>query len=195
MTIFGAAIWDPVQLAGKLGSPVTVAIALAGVVVATLTTNVAANIVSPANAFSNAWPRGISFRTGGLITGALGIVMMPWRLLENADHYLSWLVAYSGFLGPIAGILICDYFLLRRKIVLVEDLYKRNGFYEFSSGFNWNGIAALGLGCGVAFAGLVIEPLRFLYNYAWFVGFLVGFVVYYVLMRSEERRVGKECRL
>ncbi len=184
VTIFGEAVWDPVTLAGRLGSPVAVAIALAGVAVATLTTNVAANVVSPANAFSSAWPRRISFRTGGLITGVLGIVMMPWRFLEDSAKYLNWLVGYSGFLGPIAGILICDYFLIRKKIILVDDLYLRGGFYEFSSGFNWRGIGALVLGCGVAFAGLVVPPLAFLYNYAWFVGFAVGLGVYYLLTKK-----------
>lgn len=189
VTIFGEPVWDPVALAGRLGSPFAVAIALAGVVVATLTTNVAANVVSPANAFSGAWPRGISFRTGGLITGVLGIVMMPWKFLENADRYLGWLVGYSGFLGPIAGILICDYFLIRKKIILVDDLYMRGGFYEFSAGFNWSGIGALALGCGVAFVGLAAPPLRFLYNYAWFVGFAIGFASYYLLMQKRNGRM------
>jgi NCS1 family nucleobase:cation symporter-1 len=187
VSIFGEAVWDPVQLAGRMGSPLAVAVALAGVAVATLTTNVAANIVSPANAFSNLWPRGISFRTGGLMTGILGIAMMPWKLLANYETYLyTWLVGYSGFLGPIAGILICDYFLVRRKIILIGDLYLRGAFYEFSGGFNWNGIAALAAGCGVAFVGLVYEPLRALYSYAWFVGFAVGFSVYYTLMTVRQ---------
>ncbi len=184
VAMFGEAIWNPVDLAGKMGSPFAVAVALAGVAIATLTTNVAANIVSPANAFSNAWPRGISFRTGGLITGILGIVMMPWRVLENADRYLGWLVAYSGFLGPVAGILICDYFVIRKKIILIDDIYRRGGFYEFSQGFNWRGMGALAAGCLVAFIGLVFEPLRFLYNYAWFVGFAVGFGVNWLLMKK-----------
>jgi NCS1 family nucleobase:cation symporter-1 len=183
VSIFGEAVWDPVALAGRMGSPFAVAVALAGVVVATLTTNVAANVVSPANAFSSAWPRRISFRTGGLITGVLGIAMMPWKLLADYETYLyTWLVGYSGFLGPIAGILICDYFLLRKKILAVEDLYQRNGFYEFSGGVNWNAVAALALGCGTAFIGLRVEALRFLYSYAWFVGFTVGFACYYALM-------------
>jgi NCS1 family nucleobase:cation symporter-1 len=185
-TIFGERVWDPVQLAGRMGSPWAVAAALAGVVVATLTTNVAANVVSPANAFSNAWPRGISFRTGGLITGVLGIAMMPWKLLANYETYLyTWLVGYSGFLGPIAGILICDYYLLRKKVIVMEDLYQRRGFYEFSGGFNWAGIGALAAGCAVAFAGLAFPALRFLYSYAWFVGFAAGFAAYYVLMSGK----------
>jgi NCS1 family nucleobase:cation symporter-1 len=184
VSIFGEPVWDPVALAGRMGSPVTVAIALAGVVVATLTTNVAANVVSPANAFSNAWPRGISFRAGGIITGILGVAMMPWKLLADFETYLyTWLVGYSGFLGPIAGILICDYFLLRRKTLSLEDLYRRGGQYEYTAGVNWNAVLALAGGCGVAFIGLVYEPLRFLYSYSWFVGFGMGFGVYYGLMR------------
>jgi len=184
IAIFGEAIWDPVALAGRMGSPLAVTLALLGVAAATLTTNVAANVVSPANAFSNAWPRRISFRTGGMITGVLGIVMMPWKLLADYETYLfTWLVGYSGFLGPIAGILICDYFLIRKKIIVVSDLYRRGSFYEFSGGIHWNAVIALVAGCAVAFIGLFVEPLRFLYNYAWFVGFAVGFGVYYALVR------------
>jgi len=187
VAIYGEAVWDPVQLAGRMGSPIAVALALAGVAMATLTTNVAANIVSPANAFCNAWPRGISFRTGGIITGVLGIAMMPWKLLENADRYIGWLIAYSGFLGPIAGILICDYFVVRKKIILLEDLYKRGKFYEFTGGVNWRGIGALAAGCGVAFIGLFFPPLRWLYDFAWFAGFAVGFGTYYALMRTPRK--------
>jgi NCS1 family nucleobase:cation symporter-1 len=183
--IFGEKIWDPVVLAGRMGSPITVTIALAGVVAATLTTNVAANVVSPANAFSNAWPRGISFRAGGIITGILGIAMMPWKLLENFETYLyAWLVGYSGFLGPIAGILICDYFFVRKQTLVLEDLYQRGGAYEYSRGINWNAVTALAAGCGTAFIGLVYEPLKFLYSYAWFVGFTVGFAAYFALMTA-----------
>src|SRR3989441_6895926 len=138
---------------------------------ATLNVNVAANVVSPANDFSNLYPRRISFRMGGLMTCAIGILMQPWKLLANYGSYIfGWLVGYSGFLGPIAGVLICDYFVLRKKIILVEDLYRRGSFYEFSGGFNWIAIGAPATGCAVAFIGLVYPP------------------------RSEERRVGKEGR-
>jgi NCS1 family nucleobase:cation symporter-1 len=144
---------------------------------------VAANVVSPANAFSNAWPRGISFRTGGIITGILGIAMMPWKLLADFETYLfTWLVGYSGFLGPIAGILICDYYLLRRKTLVVQDLYQRGGIYEYSRGVNWSAVMALVAGSGTAFVGLIYEPLKYFYSYAWFVGFGVGFVAYFALM-------------
>jgi NCS1 family nucleobase:cation symporter-1 len=185
--IFGEAIWDPVTVLSRLGSPIAVVIALLGLLMATLNVNVAANVVSPANDFSNLWPKRISFRTGGLITCVLSIVVFqPWKLLSSYSNYIFvWLVGYSGFLGPIAGVMICDYFVLRKKIILIEDLYQRNGFYEFSRGVNWRAIVALLLGSGIAFVGLVYPPLRVLYNYAWFVGFAVSFLAYFFLMHSR----------
>ncbi len=186
--IFGEALWDPVAVLSRLGNPLAVVIAMIALLLATLNVNVAANVVSPANDFSNLYPRRISFRTGGLITCVLSIVVFqPWKLLANYSNYIfGWLVGYSGFLGPIAGVLICDYFLLRKKIILVEDLYERGGFYEFSGGFNWSAIAALAAGAGVAFVGLAYPPLRVLYNYAWFVGFAVSFIAYYALMGARQ---------
>ena len=151
--------------------------------IATLNVNVAANVVSPANDFSNLSPRRISFRTGGLITCAMGIIMQPWKLMADYGSYIfGWLVGYSGFLGPIAGVLICDYFVVRKKLLVVEDLYRRKGRYEYACGFNGTAVAALAAGAGVAFVGLVVPPLRVLYDYAWFVGFLVSFLVYLFLM-------------
>ena len=187
VTLYGEALWDPVQVLSRLGHPLAVVVAMLALLMATLNVNVAANIVSPANDFSNLSPRRISFRTGGLITCAIGIAIQPWKLIEtHANYTFKWLVGYSGFLGPIAGVLICDYFLLRKKIILIEDLYQRGGFYEFSGGFNGKAIGALLAGCGVAFVGLAYQPLRLLYNYAWFVGFLVSFVAYYALMGARE---------
>jgi len=186
--IFGEALWDPVAVLSRLGNPFAVVVAMIALLLATLNVNVAANVVSPANDFSNLYPRRISFRTGGLITCVLSIVVFqPWKLLANYSNYIfGWLVGYSGFLGPIAGVLICDYFVLRKKIILVEDLYQRSGFYEFSGGFNWNAIAALGAGAGVAFVGLIYPPVHVLYNYAWFVGFGVSFAAYYALMGARQ---------
>jgi len=187
--IFGEAIWDPVAVLSRLGNPLAVVVAMVALLMATLNVNVAANIVSPANDFSNLSPRWISFRTGGLITCVMGILMQPWKLLANYGSYIfGWLVGYSGFLGPIAGVLICDYFLLRKKIILVEDLYIRRGFYEFSGGFNWSAVSALAAGAGVAFVGLAYPPLRVLYNYAWFVGFAVSFAAYSALMGARQRK-------
>ncbi len=187
VALFGAAEWDPVKVLSHLGHPLAVVVAMIALLMATLNVNVAANVVSPANDFSNLAPRRISFRTGGLITCALGLAMMPWKVMASYGNYVfGWLVGYSGFLGPIAGVLICDYFLLRKKIILVEDLYQRGGFYEFSGGVNWNAMGALAAGAGVAFVGLVFPPLRVLYNYAWFVGFGVSFVAYYALMSARQ---------
>ncbi len=156
--IFGQAIWDPVQVLARLGNPIAVVIAMLALLLATLNVNVAANLVSPSNDFSNLSPRLISFRTGGLITCVVGVaVFQPWKLLANYSNYIfGWLVGYSGFLGPIAGVMICDYFIVRKKILLVEDLYLRRGFYEFSRGINWRAMAALAAGAGLAFIGLVV---------------------------------------
>jgi len=182
VVIFGQPLWNPVDVLSRLENPLAVVVAMVGLLLATLNVNVAANVVSPANDFSNLYPKRISFRTGGLITCFLGVAFQPWKLLASYGSYIfTWLVGYSGFLGPIAGILICDYFVVRKKIVVVEDLYRRGGCYEYSSGFNWRAMAALVAGAGVAFVGLVYQPLRIFYDYAWFVGLFVSFVLYYVL--------------
>jgi nucleobase:cation symporter-1, NCS1 family len=186
VVIFGQALWDPVAVLSRLGNPFAVVLAMLALLVATLNVNVAANVVSPANDFSNLAPRRISFRAGGLITCAMGIAMQPWKLMANYGSYIfGWLVGYSGFLGPIAGVLICDYFVVRKKILSCEDLYQRGGQYEYSHGFNWQAIAALAGGAAVAFIGLLLPPLHILYNYAWFVGFAVSFFTYFTLMRTR----------
>jgi NCS1 family nucleobase:cation symporter-1 len=187
--IFGEAIWDPVVLLGRFHQPVVALIALVALLVATLNTNVAANVVSPSNDFSNLWPRVISFRTGGLITGVVGILMMPWRLLRDFSSYIfGWLVGCSALLGPIAGIMICDYYLVRHRELVVEDLYRRGGAYEHQNGFNHSALVALAAGVGVALAGLALAPLRWLYDYAWFVGFAVSGCLYLLLMRARRTR-------
>src|SRR5258705_2880369 len=187
LIIFGQALWDPVAVLSRLGNPFAVVIAMLALLIATLNVNVAANVVSPANDFSNLSPRRISFRTGGLITCLVGVVMQPWKLMSSYGNYIFvWLVGYSGFLGPIAGVLICDYFVVRKKLLVVEDLYQRNGQYEYSRGFNGNAVAALAAGAVVAFVGLLYPPLRALYNYAWFVGFLVSFFTYLALIKASQ---------
>jgi NCS1 family nucleobase:cation symporter-1 len=187
--IFGTAIWDPVELLGRFHQPVIASIALVALLVATLNTNVAANVVSPSNDFSNLAPRYISFRTGGLITGLLGVAMMPWKLLTDFSTYIfGWLVGYSGLLGPIAGIMIADYFVVRKRSLDVEGLYLRNGPYEYHSGFNPRALVALAAGIVVALVGLVFTPLKFLYDYSWFVGFGVSAMVYIALMIGPDER-------
>ncbi|HVS87369.1 MAG TPA: NCS1 family nucleobase:cation symporter-1 [Candidatus Acidoferrum sp.] len=187
LIIFGEALWDPVAVLSRLGSPWAVVLAMIALLMATLNVNVAANVVSPANDFSNLSPRRISFRTGGLITCLVGILMQPWKLMASYGSYIfGWLVGYSGFLGPIAGVLICDYFLLRKKILTPADLYRRGGQYEYSRGFHWQAIAALAAGAAVAFVGLVVPALRVLYNYAWFVGFAVSFLAYFAFSSNAQ---------
>ena len=185
VVLFGEPIWDPVALLGRFNQPVVASLALVALLIATLNTNVAANVVSPSNDFSNLNPRLISFRTGGMITGVVGIMMMPWKLMGNFSAYIfGWLVGYSGLLGPIAGVMIADYFIIRGKSLNVTDLYRRNGEYEYSGGFNYRAIAALVLGITIALIGLAVPALNWLYDYAWFVGFLVAGAVYTFLMRK-----------
>jgi NCS1 family nucleobase:cation symporter-1 len=179
--IFGEPIWDPVQLLSRFDSPVLVLVSLFALLIATLTTNVAANVVAPANGFANLWPSRIDFARGGIITGVIGIAIMPWRLLENADRYIGWLIAYSAFLGPIAGIFVADYWIVRRSQLWLPDLYRADGIYG-----RWNPRALVALATGIVLAliGLVVPTLRVLYDYAWFIGFGVALAVYVLLMRG-----------
>jgi nucleobase:cation symporter-1, NCS1 family len=182
--IFGEPIWDPVVLLTRFNQPVVALIALIALLIATLNTNVAANVVSPSNDFSNLRPSLISFRTGGLITGVMGILMMPWKLLSTFSAYIfGWLVGCSALLGPIAGIMICDYYLVRKRQLVMQDLYRHGGAYEYWKGFNPMAIVALVAGIGVALLGLTTPALHWLYDYAWFVGFLVAGGVYHLLMK------------
>jgi nucleobase:cation symporter-1, NCS1 family len=183
--LFGQAIWDPVALLARFHEPVIASIALVALLVATLNTNVAANVVSPSNDFSNLNPRLISFRTGGLVTGVVGVMMMPWKLLTDFQSYIfGWLVGYSGLLGPVAGIMITDYFLLRHTYLDVAELYNPTGIYRYGNGLNYRALVALAAGIVVALIGLLVPPLRWLYDYAWFVGFLVASATYWISMRN-----------
>ncbi|MCH7774155.1 MAG: NCS1 family nucleobase:cation symporter-1 [Bacteroidetes bacterium] len=186
--IFGEAIWDPVVLLSRFESPVVVAISLVSLIIATLTTNIAANVVSPANDFANLSPKHINFVKGGLITAVVGIMMMPWKLLADYSAYIfGWLIGYSSFLGPIAGILICDYFIIRKRKLNAKDLYDPKGDYTYNKGFNLKAVYALAAGVFVALIGLFIDDLRFLYDYAWFVGFAVAFILYWILMGKQNK--------
>jgi NCS1 family nucleobase:cation symporter-1 len=182
-------LWDPVKLVGQFSQPVVVAVSMFTVVVATLSVNIAANVVSPANDFANAFPRWISFRTGGLITGVVGILMQPWRLLADPSGYIfSWLLGYSGGLGSIAGVLIADYWLVRGQRLVLGDLYRTRGAYTYARGWNWRAVAATLAGCLLAWIGLVVPALRPLYDYAWFVGFGVAAVTHFALMKLSPPR-------
>jgi NCS1 family nucleobase:cation symporter-1 len=188
--IYGQAIWDPVQLVARFHAPVIVAISMFTAVVATLAVNIAANVVSPANDFANAFPRLVRFRTGGLITGILGLVIQPWKLLADPSGYIfKWLLGYSGGLGSIAGVLIADYWLVRRRRLRLEDLYLRDGIYRYNGGWNWKAVAATLAGCALAWGGLVVPVLAPLYSYAWFVGFFVAGGLHLALSASGREPV------
>lgn len=193
--IFGRAIWNPTDLIARFGSPIVVAIATFALAIATLSTNIAANVVGPANDFANVAPKYISYRTGGLLTAVIGVLMMPWKLLASSASYVfTWLVGYSALLGPIGAILIADYFVIRRQTLEVDELYRADGAYSYTRGVNWRAIAATLLGVAPSIKGFGRALARSsgatiardvwdkLYDAAWFVGFGTAAVAYVVLM-------------
>jgi NCS1 family nucleobase:cation symporter-1 len=182
--LFGHPIWNPILLIGAFHEPAVAFIALIAILVATLSVNIGANVVAPSNDFSNLYPRLISFRTGGMITGFLGLAMCPWKLLATPDSYIfGWLVGYSGLMGPIAGIMVCDYFLIRKTELDVNSLYHSEGAYHYTKGVNPRAVVALVFGVALALLGLVFKPLHHLYDYAWFVGFFASGFLYVALMK------------
>ncbi len=197
----GDAPWDPVNLIARIDNPALVAFAMVALAVATLTTNIAANVVSPANDFAALAPKYVSFRTGGIITGVLGIVIMPWKLLASAGGYLFvWLIGYSALLGPIGGIMIADYFIVRRRHLEVDQLFMREGLYSFSkAGINWRalGIFAVSVlpnlpgflaAAGAIERDAVPELFHTMYTYAWFLGFAIAFSLYALVGVPKDRR-------
>ncbi|MGH7672828.1 MAG: NCS1 family nucleobase:cation symporter-1 [Gemmatimonadales bacterium] len=198
--IFGARIADPVALLARIGGPLMIILSMAGLTIATLTTNIAANVVAPANGFSNVAPHKISFKQGAMITAVIGILIMPWRLYNDAAAYIfTWLIGYGALLGPIAGIMIADYFVLRRGILAVDDLYRRGGVYEYRRGVNWVAMTAFILGVVPSLPGFIAalsgRPaggfFGGVYNWAWFVGFLVAAAVHVGGMRLSTQRRGE----
>ncbi len=196
LLIYGTTIWDPVVLAGRFEGRWLVTGAMLAVALSTLATNIAANIVSPANDFANLAPQRISFRAGGYFTGVVGLLIFPWKLISDPSGFIfTWLVGYSALLGPIGGILITDYYLLRHQELSLPDLYQHEGRYTYHRGFNPVALVALVLGilpCIPGFLAAIdvldevaVWPwLLELYNYAWFVGFFVASGVYWGLMRG-----------
>jgi nucleobase:cation symporter-1, NCS1 family len=196
--IYGEAISDPVKLIQRFDNPLVIFFAMLVIFLAQLSTNMAANVVSPSNDFSNLDPKRISYVTGGLITAVIGIVMMPWQLLSSMGAYIfTWLIGYSGLMGAIGGILICDYFLIRHRRLELAELFKTDGIYSYGSGYNWRAIVSLVVAIAPVVPGFlraattpggqVPNPGVFdmLYVYAWFVTFGVAFVLYYLLMKNE----------
>ncbi|NQE62733.1 NCS1 family nucleobase:cation symporter-1 [Caulobacter sp. RHG1] len=194
--VFGKAVWDPVQLAGDIGG-IAVVVGLLIISLDTVCCNIAANLVGPAYDFSALWPSKVSYRIGGWITAGIGVLIMPWKLLETTQGYIfTWLVGYSALLGPIAGILIVDYWLVRKAQLVVDDLYVREGAYAYRRGWNPAAIIALVLGVLPNLPGFLAAaaPHLFagvgtfwtgLYTYAWFVGLAIAAAVYGVMMRGR----------
>lgn len=193
--VFGSTIWDPVVLAGKFESKFLVTFAMAAIAVSTLATNIAANIVSPANDFSNLAPGKIDFKLGGYLTGLIGVFIFPWKLIADPQGYIfTWLIAYSSLLGPVGGILIADYYIVRKQRLNVEALYRAKSEYWYRNGWNLNAVAALIFGILPNLPGFLAE-IKFLdrdgafasviglYHYAWFIGFFVSGGVYVALTR------------
>ncbi len=176
--------WDPVSLIAKFKNPVVVIIAQIFMLIATLSTNIAANVIAPSNAFSNLWPKKISFKTGGTITGIIGILIAPWWLLNEISGFLIFV---SGLLGPVLGILIADYFLIRKKSLELAELYKEEGIYSYGkTGFNSSAMIALAVGVFLALIGYWVPTLNFLYTLSWFTGFIISLLVYYILMKYNK---------
>ncbi len=198
--IYGETIWDPVVLAGKFQNKLLVSFAMIAVAISTLATNIAANIVSPANDFANLAPRKINFRTGGYITGIIGILIFPWKLIAEPNGYIfTWLIAYSSLLGPVGGIMISDYYFIRRQQLQLNELYSHQGQYGFRNGFNSAAIVALLAGVLPNIPGFLLQIklisattfpvwVSNLYNYAWFVGFFISGIIYMLLMRNYKGR-------
>jgi len=188
--IYGTTIWDPVDVLTRFKNPAVLVLAMLALCIATLATNIAANVVSPANDFAHLAPRKISFRMGGYITGLIGVLMMPWKLVADPSGYIfTWLIAYSALLGPIGGILIADYFVCRRRQLDLAALYQPDGEYRFTNGFSVVALIALVVGALPSLSGFLVHVqaidenrvppwLADLYHYAWFVGFAVSFVAY-----------------
>ena len=204
IVIYGEAIWDPVALIARIGSPPVIILGAVIVLIAQLTTNMAANVVSPANDFSSLAPRHISYVAGGLITAVIGIVMLPWKLYADAAAYIfTWLVGYSSLMGAIGGILIADYWIVRGRELSVADLFKMNGRYSYTGGINWRAMMVLAaailpvvpgfLRAATTPGGQAPNPtfLDSLYTYAWFVTFGLSFGLY-LLIAPKERHSGLE---
>ncbi|MGQ0738555.1 MAG: NCS1 family nucleobase:cation symporter-1 [Bacteroidota bacterium] len=195
--IYGQTEWDIVTIAGRFENKIMITLAMIGIIISTLATNIAANIVSPANDFSNLAPGKIDFRMGGYITGVIGVLIFPWKLVEDPTGYIySWLVGYSALLGPIGGIMITDYYFIRKQKLETAELYSHAGRYSYGNGFNSNAIIALLIGIIPNIPGFLLQvklvsPDAFpqwisdLYHYAWFVGFFLSGFVYWLMMKNN----------
>ena len=199
--IYGKTIWDPVDVLTRFKNPVVLVVAMIALCIATLATNIAANVVSPANDFAHLAPKKISFRTGGYITGVIGVLMMPWKLVADPSGYIfTWLIGYSALLGPIAGIMIADYFVLRGRKLDADELYRAHGIYRYTNGFSLAAIGAFILAVLPNLPGFLVhikaidgasvpDALEALYQQAWFVGFALAFLLYLVFRKLSPVKI------
>jgi NCS1 family nucleobase:cation symporter-1 len=209
IVVYGEAVWDPVEVARRFDHPVIVIIGLVMAILATMSCNVAANVVSPSYDFSNAVPRWLNFRTAGLLTGVIGILIQPWRLISDPNVYIfAWLGFYGGVLASVAGVLIAGYWLVDRTAIRLADLYQVGGRYWYAGGWNWRAVVATVVGAVLAVGGAYSAPgkgpfpadgllpvLKPLYDYSWAVGIAAGFVLYLALsMRPGTAHGGREAR-
>ncbi len=195
--IYGEYIWNPVDLVSKFSNKFVILFSMLIICLATLAMNVAANVVAPANDFSNLYPSKINFKTGGLITAVIGLVIMPWKLISDPSGFIfTWLIGYSALLGPIAGILLTDYYLIRLTKIEVNDLYSLSGKYTYTNGYNINAIIAMLVGIIPNLPGFLVQInilpknlfpslITDLYNYAWFIGLFLSAIVYFLLMKKS----------
>jgi NCS1 family nucleobase:cation symporter-1 len=196
VVIFGEPIADPVVLLGRLEGGIAVVLALFALSVATLSTNLAANVVSPANAIVNMAPKRISFRTGSMITAGLGLALFPWKLIESTEGYIfTWLVGYSALLGPIGGIILADYYWVRKMKLDVDGLYREQGPYTYKNGYNPLAIVALVLGIlpnvpgflhAAGFVASVPPVFDTIYTYAFFAGMAISGTLYGLLQKRPQ---------
>jgi NCS1 family nucleobase:cation symporter-1 len=187
--IYHQPIWNPVMLGDKFDNRFVVALIMFTAVIATLAVNIAANVVSPANDFANAFPKRIDFKRGGLITGIIGIAMFPWELLANSERYINgWLGGYGGALGTVGGVLVVDYWILKKKNLDLRSLYVPDGAYRYRNGWNIAAVTATLAGIVAALSGAFIDSLAWLYHWSWFVGFFVSGGLYWLQMRTSTPR-------
>lgn len=196
VVIFGEAIPDPILLLGKMGGGFTVVFALFALSIATLSTNLAANVVSTTNALINLSPTRLTFRSAAMITAGLGIAMFPWKLIESTSGFIfTWLIGYSALLGPLGGILLVDYYLVRRTVLNLDALYQFEGPYAYRGGVNPVAVVSLVVGIAPNIPGFLQQagfvegvPMFWstLYTYAWFVGFTLSGSLYWILSRRRE---------
>jgi NCS1 family nucleobase:cation symporter-1 len=209
--VYGEAIWDPVALAAKADNAFGLLFALVTVLVATVSVNIAANVVSPAYDLANLAPKLITFRTGALITGVVGVLILPWKLISTPEFYIfTWLGVVGGLLGTVAGILIADYWIVRRTVLDLADLYTPGGRYWYAAGWNWRALAAFAVGGVLAVGGSystvgadgtasgpfpadgLIPFLKPLADYGWAVGLAASLLLYVALMLPRERKAERE---